>query len=152
MKKLILSLAILSASLVWAQKKEIANAVKAVDSGDLTTANSEISKAEGIFGDKTYLLEPSVLEQYYYAKGLSLLKAGKNIEGAEYLAKISTLGTEIYTGKDAEKNKVYFVGKAAADKSGSGLSLKQEKYSPALTEKLREVIDPLLQKQMRLNY
>lgn len=147
MKKLILSLAILSASLVWAQKKEIANAVKAVDSGDLATANSEISKAEGIFGDKTYLLEPSVLEQYYYAKGFSLLKAGKNIEGAEYLAKISTLGTEeIYTGKDAEKNKVYFVGKAAADKSGSGLSLKQEKYSPALTEKLREVIDPLLRK------
>jgi hypothetical protein len=78
----------------------------------LTTANSEISKAEGIFGDKTYLLEPSVLEQYYYAKGLSLLKAGKNIEGAEYLAKISTLGTEeIYTGKDAEKIRYILSGK-----------------------------------------
>lgn len=147
MKKLILSLAVLSASLVWAQKKEIANAVKAVDSGDLTTANSEISKAEAIFGDKTYLLEPSVLEQYYYAKGLSLLKAGKNIEGAEYLAKISSLGAEgIYSGKDAEKNKVYFVGKDAADKLGNGISLKQEKYSPALTEKLRAAINPLLQK------
>ncbi|GGG60428.1 hypothetical protein [Epilithonimonas arachidiradicis] len=146
MKKLILSLAVLSVSLVWAQKKEIANAVKAVDSGDLTTANSEISKAEGIFGDKTYLLEPSVLEQYYYAKGLSLIKAGKNIEGAEYLAKISSLGTEtIFTGKDAEKNKVYFVGKEAADKAGSGLSLKQEKYSPALAEKVRASVNSLLQ-------
>lgn len=137
----------LSATFVFAQKKEIANAVKAVDSGDLTAANSEISKAESIFGDKTYLLEPSLLEQYYYAKGLSLLKAGKNIEGAEYLAKISTLGTEtIYAGKDADKNKVYFVGKEAADKFGNGLSLKQEKYSPALTEKLRTAIDPLLRK------
>lgn len=147
MKKLILSLAMLSATMIFAQKKEIANAVKAVDSGDLSTANSEIAKAEGMFGEKTYLLEPSVLEQYYYARGLSLIKAGKNTEGAEYLAKISTLGNEgIYTGKDADKNKVYFVGKNAADKWGNGLSLKQEKYSPSLTQKLREAIDPLLRK------
>jgi predicted Zn-dependent protease len=146
MKRLILSLAVLSVALMNAQKKEIANAVKAVDSGDLSTANSEISKAEGIFGDKTYLLEPSVLEQYYYAKGLSLLKAGKNIEGAEYLAKISSLGSEtIFTGKDAEKNKVYFVGKEIADKSGNGLSLKEEKYSPALAEKVRSSVNSLLQ-------
>lgn len=137
----------LSATLTFAQKKEIANAVKAVDSGDLTTANTEISKAEGIFGNKTYLLEPSVLEQYYYAKGLSLIKSGKNIEGAEYLAKITTLGSEtIYTGKDAEKNKVYFVGKQDADQFGNGINLKQEKYSPSLTEKLRSSIDPLLRK------
>ena len=147
MKRLILSLAVLSVALMNAQKKEIANAVKAVDSGDLTTANSEISKAEGIFGDKTYLLEPSVLEQYYYAKGFSLLKSGKNTEGAEYLAKISSLGKEqIFTGKDAEKNKVYFVGKDAADKFGNGLSLKQDKYTPALGDKLRQAIDPLLRK------
>ncbi len=147
MKKLILSLAMLSATMIFAQKKEIASAVKAVDSGDLSTANSEIAKAEGMFGEKTYLLEPSVLEQYYYAKGLSLIKSGKNTEGAEYLAKISTLGNEeIYTGKDADKNKVYFVGKTAAEKWGNGLSLKQEKYSPSLTQKLREAIDPLLRK------
>ena len=147
MKRLILSLAVLSVALVSAQKKEIANAVKAVDSGDLATANSEISKAEGIFGEKTYLLEPSVLEQYYYAKGLALLKSGKNTEGAEYLAKIATLGKDaIFTGKDAEKNKVYFVGKDAADKFGAGLSLKQDKYSPALGDKLRSSIDPLLRK------
>mgnify|MGYP003605129471 FL=1 len=147
MKRLILSLAVLSVALVSAQKKEIANAVKAVDSGDLATANSEISKAEGIFGEKTYLLEPSVLEQYYYAKGLALLKSGKNTEGAEYLSKIATLGKDaIFTGKDAEKNKVYFVGKEAADKFGAGLSLKQDKYSPSLGDKLRESVNPLLQK------
>lgn len=147
MKRLILSLAVLSVALVSAQKKEIANAVKAVDSGDLATANTEISKAEGVFGEKTYLLEPSVLEQYYYAKGLSLLKSGKNTEGAEYLSKISSLGKDaIYTGKDADKNKVYFVGKEAADKFGAGLSLKQDKYSPSLGDKLRESVNPLLQK------
>ena len=147
MKRLILSLAVLSVALVSAQKKEIANAVKAVDSGDLTTANSEISEAEGIFGEKTYLLEPAVLEQYYYAKGFALLKAGKNTEGAEYLAKIATLGKDaIYTGKDAEKNKVYFVGKDAADQFGAGLSLKQDQYSPSLGDKLRQSINPLLQK------
>lgn len=146
MKKLVLSLAILSATFVLAQKKEIANAVKAVDSGDLSTANSEISKAEGIFGDKTYLLEPSVLEQYYYAKGLSLIKAGKNIEGAEYLSKINSLSSAaIFTGKDAGKNKVYFVGKEAADKFGAGLSLKEEKYSPSLSEKVRSNVNALLQ-------
>jgi len=147
MKRLILSLAVLSVALVSAQKKEIANAVKAVDSGDLATANSEISKAEGIFGDKTYLLEPSLLEQYYYVKGFTLLKSGKNTEGAEYLAKIANLGKEeIYTGKDADKNKVYFVGKEASAKYGAGLSLKQDKYTPALGDKLRQSINPLLQK------
>ena len=146
MKRLILSLAVLSVALVSAQKKEIANAVKAVDSGDHTTASSEIAKAEGIFGDKTYLLEPSVLEQYYYAKGLALLKSGKSVEGAEILSKIATLGTEpIFTGKDADKNKVYFVGKEASEKFGNGISLKQEKYSPSLSEKLRNAINPQLQ-------
>lgn len=146
MKKLILSLAVLSVALMNAQKKEIASAVKAVEAGDNSTASAEIAKAEGIFGDKTYLLEPSVLEQYYYAKGLSLLKSGKNIEGAEVLAKIGALANEpIYTGKDAEKNKVYFVGKEASEKFGSGLSLKQEKYTPSLSEKLRNTINPQLQ-------
>ncbi|MCG2792113.1 MAG: tetratricopeptide repeat protein [Weeksellaceae bacterium] len=147
MKRLILSLALLSAALISAQKKEIANAVKAVESGDLTTANSEISKAEALFGGKTYLLEPAVLEQYYYAKGLTLLKSGKNIEGAEYLAKITALGADpIFSGKDAEKNKVYFVGKDAADKMGAGLTLKQDKYVPAMADKLRSAVDPLLKK------
>ena len=146
MKKLILSLAMLTATIAFAQKKEIANAVKAVDSGDLTTANSELSKAEGMFGEKTYLLEPSVLEQYYYAKGLSLLKSGKSTEGAEYLAKINTLGSEdIYSGKDADKNKVYFVGKEASEKFGNGISLKQEKFTPSLAEKVRNTINPQLQ-------
>ena len=61
MKKLILSLAMLTFIIAFEKKKEIANAVKAVDSGDLTTANSELLKAEGMFGEKRYLLEPSVL-------------------------------------------------------------------------------------------
>lgn len=147
MKRIILSFAVLAAVLISGQKKEIANAVKAVDSGDLATANSEISKAEAIFGDKTYLLEPSVLEQYYYAKGMALLKAGKNVDGAAYLAKITSLGSEpIYTGRDAQKNKVYFVGKEAADKMGAGLNLKQDKYVPVMGDKVRASVDPLLKK------
>ena len=44
MKKLILSLAMLTATIAFAQKKEIANAVKAVDSGDLTTAIQNYQK------------------------------------------------------------------------------------------------------------
>lgn len=147
MKRLILSLAVLAVSISYAQKKEIANAVKAADSGDITTADSEISKAEAIFGDKTYLLEPSVQEQYYYAKGLALIKSGKTTEGAEVLAKINALGKEpIFTGKDSNKNKVYFVGKAEADKFGNGIELKQDKYEPSLSKKATDVVSPLISK------
>ncbi|WP_312322455.1 tetratricopeptide repeat protein [Soonwooa sp.] len=137
MKKIFLSLTMIAASLSFAQKKEIANAVKAADQGDVNGTAAEVSKAEAIFGDKIYLLEPSLQEQYYYAKGLGLVKAGKIAEGAQILSKITDLGkSTIYSGKDNDKNKVYFVGKEQADKLGAGLSLKEEKYSPSLASKL----------------
>lgn len=146
MKKIVLSITLISASLVFGQKKEIANAVKAADSGDNATAFSEAAKAESIVGDKLYLLEPSLQEQLYYAKGLALLKSGKTTEGAAVLAKITDLGKQsIFTGKDNDKNKVYFVGKAEADKLGSGLSLKEEKYTPTLVSKIGNSINPTLQ-------
>ena len=108
MRKIFLSIALVSTAFAFAQKKEVAAAVKAVDAGDLAAAQSQISAAESVIGDKTYLLEPALLEQYYYAKGLSLLKAGKNSEGAAYLAKMSDLGkNKIYTGRDSSKNRVF---------------------------------------------
>ena len=101
MKKIFLSVALVGITFASAQKKEIAAAVKAVESGDVAGAKTQISAAEGLMGDKTYLLEPAVLEQYYYAKGLSLLKSGNALEGATYLSKITDLGkSKIYVGKD----------------------------------------------------
>ena len=117
MKKIFLSVALVSMTFALAQKKEIAAAAKAVEAGDISTANTQLAAAEASMGGKTYLVEPSVLEEYYYAKGMSLLKAGKNAEGAGFLAKMTDLGTtKIYSGKDSSKNKVYFVGKEEADK------------------------------------
>ncbi|MBW8362285.1 MAG: hypothetical protein K0M56_08890 [Kaistella sp.] len=145
MKKIFLSMAMVSVTFAFAQKKEIAAAVKAIETGDMSTATSQISAAESALGGKTQLLEPAVLEQYYYAKGLSLIKSGKNTEGAAYLAKMTDLGkSKIYTGKDSDKSKVYFVGKAAADQSGIQ-GLKEEVYVPTLLGKIGAVINPLLQ-------
>src|SRR5690606_24617765 len=144
MKKIFLSLALVSLTFAAAQKKEIANAVKAVESNDFAGANSQIAAAEGAMGGQTHLLEPALLEQYYYAKGLALLKTGKSTEGAVYLAKINDLRkSKIYTGKDG-KNKVYYVGKAAADASGVN-GLKEETYMPTSYGKLAAEIDPLIQ-------
>lgn len=146
MKKIFLSIALVSATFAFAQKKEVAAAVKAVDAGDLTAAQSQISAAESVIGDKTYLVEPSVIEQYYYAKGMSLLKSGKNAEGAAYLAKMSDLGkNKIYTGRDSSKNKVYFVGKAEADKSGIQ-GLKEETYTPSLSAKIGNTVNPMIER------
>lgn len=146
MKRIFLSLALVSATLATAQKKEIALAVKAVESGDLAGTNTQIAAAEAAMGGKTYLVEPAVLEQYYYAKGLSLLKSGKNAEGASYLAKMSDLGkNKIYTGRDSSKNKVYYVGKAEADKSGIQ-GLKEESYTPTLSNKIGATINPMIDK------
>ena len=145
MKKIFLSAAMLTVAIAFGQKKEIAAAVKAVDAGDLSTTNAQIAQAESAMGDKTYLLEPAVLEQYYYAKGLSLLKSGKTAEGAAYLAKINDLAKhKIYVGKDSSKNKVYYVGKAAADQSGVQ-GLKEESYTPTLTTKLSGSINPVIE-------
>lgn len=145
MKKIFLSIALVSATFAFAQKKEIAAAVKAIDAGDVATTNTQIAAAEAVMGGKTYLVEPAVLEQYYYAKGLALLKSGKNAEGATYLAKMSDLGkNKIYTGKDSEKHKVYFVGKAAADQSGIQ-GLKEDSYVPVLVSKIGNTINPLIE-------
>lgn len=146
MKKIVLSITLLSTVVAFGQKKEIANAVKAIDANDTTAASSEIAKADALIGDKTYLLEPSLQEQYYYAKGLALLKSGKTTEGAAVLAKIADLGKQsIFSGKDNDKNKVYFVGKAEADQKGNGLTLKEEKYAPTLANKIGNSINPTLQ-------
>jgi hypothetical protein len=75
-----------------------------------------------------------------------LLKNGKSLEGAEYLSKINDLGkNKIYVGKNANKDKVYFVGKSAADASGIS-SLKEDSYQPTTSGKLGQLINPILQK------
>lgn len=146
MKKIILSTAVVAFSFSFAQKKEITNAFKAIESGDLATATSQVAAAEASLGGKTYLLEPSLLEQYYYVKGITLVKAGKTSEGAEVLAKISELGkSKIYTGKNAEKQKVYYVGKQAADASGVS-DLKEEAYVPTTTSKIGSEVNSILNK------
>lgn len=145
MKKVILSIAILSSAFAFAQTKEIAAAYKAIDAGDIATANSQLSAADAALGGKTYLLDPQTLEQYYYAKGISLIKSGKQSEGAAYLAKIRDLSSnKIYYGKDSSKNKVYYVGKAAADQSGVS-GLKEEIFVPTTSAKVANAINPLLQ-------
>lgn len=144
MKKVILSMALAASAVVFGQKKEIAAAVKAVDAGDNAAAASQIAAAEASMGGKIYLLEPEVQEQYYYAKGLSLLKTGKTAEGASYLAKMNDLGkNKIYTGKNG-KERVYYVGKTAADQSGIS-GLKEENYTTTLTPKVGSAVDPVLQ-------
>jgi len=95
MKKIFLTATLLAAVTVFGQKKEIAAAVKAVDSGDLAGANAQISQAESAMNNNIAVLEPAVLEQYYYAKGLALLKSGKTAEGAQYLAKINDLAKSV---------------------------------------------------------
>jgi hypothetical protein len=150
MKKLFLSVAVLSGALAFAQKKEISAAIKAMDASDFATAKTQITAAEGLMGGKTYLLEPAVLEQYYYVKGLSLLKAGQTAEAASYLAKISYLGkSKINVGKDGSKNKVYYVGEAAMMASGLN-DLKQESYTPTLVDNIGQSISPLSEAASKL--
>ena len=58
MKKIVLSLALVSVSFAFAQKKEIQNASKAIEKNDIAAAKAEISKAEGLLNNQLYFLEP----------------------------------------------------------------------------------------------
>lgn len=142
MKKIVLSLALVSASFAFAQKKEIQNAFKAVEKGDVSTANTELAKADAILNGQLHFLEPSVLEEYYYTKGVAHIKAGKTSEGAIFLGKINDLKT-IFVGKNSDKKKVFYVGREAAEKSGLS-ELKMESYTPKTTEKVNSFVNPLL--------
>lgn len=146
MKKIILSVALLAVGFSFAQKKEIAAAFKAIEANDNAAATTQISTVDAVLAGKTFLLEPAVLEQYYYAKGLSLINSGKVSEGAAVLSKISALGkSKIYSGKNAEKQKVYYVGKTEADASGIQ-GLKEETYTPTTLGTIGNKINPLLNK------
>lgn len=145
MKKVLLTVAIVSATLLMAQKKEIQQAVKAVDGNNNTEALQQIASADSQLQGKMYLLSPDEQEQYYYAKGLALLKSGKTAEGAQTLANIDNLkDNKIYTGKNDQKQRVYFVGKQQADQFGSGLKLKEDSYTPTLTQNIVTVVNPIL--------
>ena len=52
MKKIVLGISLLAVSLVSAQKKEINNALKAVESNDIATTNNELFKAENLLENK----------------------------------------------------------------------------------------------------
>ena len=144
MKKFFVSTALAAAFFASAQKKEIANAYKAVEANDMATAKTQIAAAEVAMNGKLTMLEPSVLEQYYYSKGVVLMRSGQNLEGARYLAKIGDLGNaKIYSGRDAGKNRVYYVGKTEADASGIA-GLKEETYTPTTISKLAALINPLI--------
>ncbi len=145
MKKIILSAALLAFTFSFSQKKEVAAAYKAIESGDVATANAQITAADAVLSGNTHLLEPETLEQYYYTKGVLLLKSGKTAEGASYLAKINELGkSKIYSGKDSSKNRVHYVGKAAADASGIS-GLKEETYQTTTPAKFAALVNPKLQ-------
>jgi predicted Zn-dependent protease len=146
MKKIIISAFVLTLSFFNAQKKEIQAAYKAVESGDLVLAKTKINEAASLVGNKTQLLDPETLEQFYFIKGLELVTSGKAMEGANMLSKISEMTKQsVYTGKDAEKNKVYFWGDEAAKASGIA-GLKAEKYMPTTLPKIAAIINPILQK------
>lgn len=146
MKKTFLTAAVLAFGLVAAQKKEIKDAYLAVEANDYAKARGDISKAEAIFGDKTYLLEPETQEQYYYAKGLVLINEKKTAEGAAYLAKIGDLSkNKIFNARNAQKQKFYFVGKQEADKFGAGLEVKESTYQPTTLGTIGNKINPILQ-------
>ena len=145
MKRIILSVALVATTFAFAQKKEVAAAFKAVEANDMTTAKAEVAAAERAIGGRTYLLDPETLEKFYYAKGVSLIKSGQIAEGAEVLSHISELGnSSIYTGKNSNRDKVYYVGKKEA--AASGISgLKEESYTPTTLGKLGNIVNPLLQ-------
>lgn len=146
MKKIILSIAVLSATFAFAQEKEIKAANDAVSKKDIATAKTQIEAADAKLNGKLYLLEPEIQEQYLFSKGFILLQSGKSAEAAEMIGKISELGqNKIYTGKNSNKERVYYIGKDDADASGVA-GLKEETYQPKTMETIKEFVGPLLQK------
>ncbi|MBS1548905.1 MAG: hypothetical protein JSS94_03435 [Bacteroidetes bacterium] len=146
MRKIVLSALVLAFSFSYAQKKEIQSAYKALESGDVGTAKSKINEAANLLGSKTQLLDPETLEQYYFVKGLEMVTSGQMAEGATMLSKIGDMARQkVYSGKDAEKNKVYFWGEEAAKASGIS-GLKEDRYAPVTLPKLAAIINPYLQK------
>ncbi|MCG7280592.1 hypothetical protein MHJ94_04700 [Chryseobacterium taklimakanense] len=97
MKKIMLSLAMVSVTFAFAQKKEINAAFKAIEAGDVAAAKTQVSAAEALIGANTSSVDPALLEKLYYAKGIALLKSGNIGEGASTLAKINGLKTSKFT-------------------------------------------------------
>lgn len=129
--------------LSFAQKKEISTAFKAFENNNYSEAISKINEAENILGGKTSLLEPSLLEKYYFTKGASLFKTGKKQEAISLFSKLNNLSSAtVYSGKDG-KNRVYFIGKEEAKASGIS-DLKESTYTPEYLTKVREMITPEL--------
>ncbi|SNV33843.1 Uncharacterised protein [Chryseobacterium taklimakanense] len=92
-----LSLAMVSVTFAFAQKKEINAAFKAIEAGDVAAAKTQVSAAEAVIGANTSSVDPALLEKLYYAKGIALLKSGNIGEGASTLAKINGLKTSKFT-------------------------------------------------------
>ena len=65
MKKIVLGISLLAVSLASAQKKEINNALKAVESNDIATTNNELFKAENLLENKFYKSNIFIIKEYW---------------------------------------------------------------------------------------
>jgi tetratricopeptide (TPR) repeat protein len=150
MKKLLLSASLAMAGLAFGQEKEVKKAFKAYEDNDLATATAQMTAAEALLSNnKIYSLEAEYQEQYYYTKGMLLLKEGKNLEAAGFLAKAGEYSSEkLYRAKHKiSKEKVYVLGKAQADKlnADGNYEFKQEDYEAFSKPKISIAVNNLLQ-------
>jgi tetratricopeptide (TPR) repeat protein len=152
MKKLLLSSTLALASMAMGQEKEVKKAYKAYEDNDLATAQSQLNVAEAITQNtnKFYTLEAEYQEQYFYTKGMLLLKEGKTLEAAKYLAVAGEYNTDkIYSAKHKEtKERIYVLGKTQADKLNADgkYDFKVTEYSAFSRNKIQKNINEVLQK------
>lgn len=145
MKKIILSVAILSMAFANAQEKEVKAASEALMAQDIGKVKMQIAAAEAKMNGNASILTPEYQEQYYLAKGFIMMDSKNFEEAANMIGKISEMGTsKIYSGKNSNRDKVYFIGKKAADASGIS-DLKEETYQPKSLEVVKQFVNPMLQ-------
>lgn len=131
-KHVIMSLALMFGSLVFAQKKEVSAIDKAIKKGDFNTAKSALQVAEGLIS----AMDDKTKAKFYFLKGQTLYANGSAsdeaisdaIEALDQSAKIeSKLPKKVYTGLIDELK----IGMVENFSKRGQSALEQDNYSAA---------------------
>lgn len=144
MKKVILSIAVLCLTNgLFAQEKEVNNALKAFDSNDITLVKSELASVQNQMNTNT--IAPEVKAKYYYLAGSIALKDGKSIEAAQLFSEMAKYenGTIYSIRNKSSKETEYYFSKDEAERiAASG------NYNKVKEQTLQQVYSPLVREDL----
>jgi len=145
MKRIIVSIGLLVFSFTFSQEAEIKAVSKSAESENWAEVKQNVEKASALVEANKSKIDPELLADYYYAKGMAEIKDNNISAASQSFSELSVYDSQItYSIKNKDtKEKLFFTDKSEAEKtmsSGNFSSIKESSASNRYSDKVRGIL------------